>query len=185
MKGACDEHSSQAGTTTHAPDSSGRAVSPGEGILEALLDDKAGFTTRLAETFDEREIVELMLAMGLRYSDLALALGVHPRTVRAWIDEQDRGLTRQRDGILAMKALVLFLLRRGILMPRQIALWLVEPLETLQFRRPLAVLAEGRLDDVVNASSPFTRPEPALEIAPASKPAVAAGAAARAHGPTR
>jgi transposase-like protein len=143
---------------------------------EELLDDKEQFTERLAETFEEREIVRIMLSMGLRYSDLALALTVHPRTVRAWIDEEDRDLSRQRDGILALKALVLFLLRRGILGPRQIAMWLVEPLESLEFRRPLAVLAEGRLNDVVDASRTFTRPEPALDGPRPSTPAVAAGA---------
>jgi hypothetical protein len=160
-------------------------VSTEQNELQAILDDKAQFTSRLAETFDEREIVRLMLAMGLRPSDLALALGVHPRTVRAWFDEQDRDVSRQRDGILALKALVLFLLRRGILGPRQIALWLVEPLETLKFRRPLAVLAEGRLNDVVDASATFTRPEPALEGHKVAKPAVAAGAAARGDVPRR
>ena len=92
-------------------------MSPDQGELETLADEKERFTTRLAETFDEREIVRMMLEMGLRHTDLALALGVHPRTVRAWIDEPDRDLSRQRDGILALKALVLFLLRRGILTP--------------------------------------------------------------------
>jgi hypothetical protein len=150
--------------------------------LETFADEKTRFTTRLAETFDEREIVRMMLEMGLRHSDLALALGVHPRTVRAWIDEPDRDLTRQRDGILALKALVLFLLRRGILAPQQISLWLVEPLESLGFRRPLAVLAEGRLNDVIDASATFTRPEPALAATPASKPEVAAGAVGRGNG---
>jgi hypothetical protein len=150
--------------------------------IEELLNDKAAFTNRLAETFSEREIVRLMLWIGLRYSDLALALTVHPRTVRAWIDEEDRDLVRQRDGILALKALVLFLLRRGVLGPRQIALWLVEPLETLDFRRPLAVLAEGRLNDVVNASSSFTKPEPAMLSPNPSRPEVAAGAVGRRDG---
>ncbi len=150
--------------------------------IQGLLDDKAAFTNRLAETFSEREIVRLMLGIGLRYSDLALALTVHPRTVRAWIDEEDRDLVRQRDGILALKALVLFLLRRGVLGPRQIALWLVEPLETLDFRRPLAVLAEGRLNDVVNASSSFTKPEPAMLSPTPSRPEVAAGAVGRRDG---
>jgi hypothetical protein len=150
--------------------------------IEELLNDKAAFTNRLAETFSEREIVRMMLWMGLRYSDLALALTVHPRTVRAWIDEEDRELVRQRDGILALKALVLFLLRRGTLGPRQIALWLVEPLETLDFRRPLAVLAEGRLNDVVNASNTFTKPEPTLSSPSPSRRAVAAGAVGRRDG---
>ena len=146
---------------------------------EELLNDKRGFADRLAETFEPREIVRLLLTMGLRYSDLALALNVHPRTVRAWIDDKDRDLSRQRDGILALKALVLFLLRRGILGPRQIAMWLVEPLESLEFRRPLAVLAEGDLNAVVDASGTFTRPEPALASPRPSNRAVAAGAVGR------
>jgi hypothetical protein len=150
-----------------------------EGELNALLEDKQAFIDRLAGTFEPRNIVRLLLATGLRYSDLAMALNVHPRTVRAWMDEEGRDLGRQRDGILALKALVLFLLRRGILGPRQIAMWLVEPLPDLGFRRPLAVLAEDRLNDVVNASSTFTRPEPALGSRLPIKPAVAAGAVGR------
>lgn len=148
-----------------------------------LIDDKEAFADRLAGTFDLREIVELMLQTGLRPNDLALALNVHPRTVRAWIDKSgDRDPGRQRDGILALKALVLFLLRRGILTPRPLALWLVEPQEQLGFRRPLAVLADGGLEDVVAASASFTRPEPQPEIQPSASPSVAAGAAGRKRG---
>lgn len=144
-----------------------------------LLDDKAGFASRLAETFEPREIVELLLAMGLRFSDLALALNVHPRTVRAWIEDEGRDPDRQRDGILSLKALVLFLLRRGILSPRQVAMWLVEPREDLGFRRPLAVFAEDGLHDVVGASAPFVRPEPELGRGAPAGHAVAAGATKR------
>jgi len=147
-----------------------------------LINDKDAFANRLAETFDLREIVELMLAMGLRFSDLALALNVHPRTVRAWTEESsDRDPGRQRDGILALKALVLFLLRRGILAPQPLALWLVEPQDALGFRRPLAVLADGRLEDVVGASAPFIRPEPPHDPRQSTHPSVAAGAAGRAE----
>jgi hypothetical protein len=136
---------------------------PASEETEQLVADKDAFTNRLAETFDLREVVRLLLAMELRHSDLALALNVHPRTVRAWMESDERDPGRQRDGILALKALVLYLLRRGVLRPRQVALWLVEPLPELDFRRPLAVLAEGRLDDVVAASTSFTRPEPPLQ----------------------
>jgi hypothetical protein len=147
--------------------------------LDAPTKDKEAFASRLAETFEPRDVIQLMLGMGLRYSDLALALNVHPRTVRAWTETEDRGPDRQRDGVLALKALVLFLLRRGVLEPRQVALWLVEPHEQLGFRRPLAVLAEGKLSDVVAASGDFTRPEPALSHETPAKQAVAAGAAGR------
>lgn len=103
------------------------------------------------------------------------------------MDEAERDLSRQRDGILALKALVLFLLRRGILGTRQVAMWLVEPLEDLGFRRPLAVLAEGedRLGEVVNASGAFTRPEPVLTSGLPAKRAVAAGAVGRGGGLAR
>lgn len=150
-----------------------------KGTYEALLAEKTAFTDRLAETFDLRETVALLLSTGLRPSDLALALDVHPRTVRAWMESEDRDLGRQRDGILALKALMLYLLRRGGLMPNQVALWLVEPLPELGFRRPLAVLPEGGLEDVVRASRSFTRPEPPPGGAPPDTRAVAAGAAGR------
>ena len=144
---------------------------------QELLADKKAFTDRLAETFDPLEVIRLLLAMGLRQSDLALALAVHPRTVRAWLEAGDRDPSRQRDGILSLKAVVLFLLRRGLLSPSNVAGWLVEPNERLDFRRPLAVLAEGRLDDVLSASTTFVRPpaEPS-EAETEVDPAVAAGA---------
>lgn len=147
---------------------------------EDLIDDKDAFASHLAETFELEKIVGLMLAMGLRFSDLALALNVHPRTVRAWMESDDRDPGRQRDGILALKALVLFLLRRGILTPRQVAFWLVEPSDSLAFRRPLAVLADGKLEDVVAASTSFTRPVPPHGNSRRTDPSVAAGAAGRA-----
>lgn len=178
------QHGARSKGTTARRRGNGATVSDEE-LPAALLQDKTQFTARLAESFDEREIVRLMLLMGLRYSDLALALNVHPRTVRAWIESEDRDLARQRDGILALKALVLYLLRRGALTPRQIAMWLVEPLETLEFRRPLAVLAEDRLGDVVDASRTFTSPEPALQTPRPSKPEVAAGAVAPRDGLAR
>jgi DNA-binding transcriptional regulator YiaG len=150
-----------------------------------LLADREAFAEHLASAFDLLEILELMQLLGLRHSDLALALGVHPRTVRAWLDETDeRDPNRQRDAILSLKALVLFLLRRGILNPRQLALWLVEPHERLEFRRPLAVLAEGGLNEVVSASAAFVRPETPRRLGATTrdspaKRAVAAGAAGR------
>ncbi len=147
---------------------------------DALLTDKQAFANRLAETFEPRDVIELMLVLGLRFSDLALALNVHPRTVRAWVESDDRDPSRQRDGILKLKALILFLLRRGILSPRQIALWLVEPHEKLGFRRPLAVMAEENgLGEVVTVSAPFTRPEPELNRHLPAKQSVAAGAVGR------
>jgi hypothetical protein len=121
--------------------------------------------------------VKLLINMGLRPSDLALALGVHPRTVRAWLEPGDRDPGRHRDSILSLKAVVLFLLRRGLLSPPNVAGWLVEPNEELSFKRPLAVLAEDRLDDVLNASATFVRP-PAEHSGETVEvdPAIAAGA---------
>jgi hypothetical protein len=132
-------------------------------VTAELLSDKDAFASKLAATFEPDDIVRMFLAMDLRYSDLALALKVHPRTVRAWIEEEDRDADRQRDRILTLKALVLFLLRRGVLSPRQVAMWLIEPQEALSFRRPLAVLADDGLDPIVSASAPFVRPEPTLQ----------------------
>ena len=148
-------------------------------ITAELLDDKIAFADLLAETFEPRDVVRLLLATGLRHSDLALALNVHPRTVRAWMDDETRDMDRHRDGILSLKALILFLLRRGILTPRQLALWLVEPQEALDFRRPLAVFAEKGLHAVVSASAAVVRPEPALGSGLPPKAGVAAGAANR------
>jgi len=146
-----------------------------------LLNDRQAFANRLAQTFEPRQVIALLLTTGLRYSDLALALKVHPRTVRAWIEDEQRDPARQRDGILLLKALMLFLLRRGILTPRQLALWLVEPNNQLGFRRPLAVFAERGVDDVINASGEFTRPEPSLADDVPER-GVAAGAAGRGTG---
>lgn len=147
---------------------------------EGLVEDREALVAKLAETFEPLDVVRLMLHMGLRYTDLALALDVHPRTVRSWLESEDRDPGRHRDGILSLKSVVLFLLRRGILTPRQVALWLVEPNEQLDFRRPLAVLAEdGGIHDVVSASATFTRPEPHRRQMAATNRAVAAGARGR------
>ena len=132
---------------------------------DAQLKSRDDLAALLAQTFEPTDIVRLLSEMGLRYSDLALALGVHPRTIRAWLDESDsREADRQRDEIQALKAVVLFMLRRGILKPRQLSLWLVEPNEQLDFQRPLAVLGEGdisqTLSPLINAGAPFLRPEP-------------------------
>jgi hypothetical protein len=132
---------------------------------DVQLKNREEFATLLAKTFEPTEIVRLLSEMGLRYSDLALALGVHPRTIRAWLDESDpRDADRQRDEIQALKAVILFMLRRGMLKPRQLSLWLVEPNERLDFRRPLAVFGEGdisqTLSPLIKAGTPFLRPEP-------------------------
>jgi transposase-like protein len=149
-----------------------------------LVEDRDALVTELAETFEPLDIVRLMLKIGLRYSDLALALDVHPRTVRSWLESEDRDPGRHRDAILSLKSVVLFLLRRGILTPRQVALWLVEPNEQLDFRRPLAVLVEdGGIHAVISASATFTRPEPRRKEIPASNKAVAAGATGRRTSP--
>jgi transposase-like protein len=145
-----------------------------------LLNDRDALIARLAETYEPLEVVRLMYTIGLRYSDLALALDVHPRTVRSWLESEDRDPGRHRDGILTLKSVVLFLLRRGIVPPRQVALWLVEPNERLDFRRPLAVLSEdGGIHDVISASATFTRPEPRRKEIPVANDAVAAGATGR------
>lgn len=135
-----------------------------EGSGAARLKDKDAFAARLAQTFEPTEIVRLLIEMGLHLNDLALVLNVHPRTIRAWLDESDqRTAERQRDEILALKSLVLFLLRRGILTPRQLALWLIEPNDKLEFRRPLAALGEGDINEnliwVMKAAAPFVDPE--------------------------
>jgi hypothetical protein len=139
--------------------------------------DRQAFAERFAQTYDPLEIIQLLMAMGLRAPDLALALGVHPRTVRAWLEPGSRDPDRYRDEILSLKAVVLFLLRRGFLSPPNVAGWLVEPNEDLGFKRPLAVLAEGRLDDVLDASTTFVRPpaDTSAEVAEVD-PAVAASA---------
>jgi DNA-binding transcriptional regulator YiaG len=145
-----------------------------------LLDDRDALVAQLAATFEPLEVVRLMHAVGLRFSDLALALDVHPRTVRAWLESDDRDPGRHRDAILTLKSVVLFLLRRGIVPPRQVALWLVEPNEQLGFRRPLAVLSdENGIHDVISASTTFTRPEPQRKEIPTTSDAVAAGATGR------
>jgi transposase-like protein len=148
---------------------------------DAQIKSREDFAALLAQTFDPTEIVQLLSEMGLRYSDLALALGVHPRTIRAWLDQSDpRQADRQRDEIQALKAVVLFMLRRGILKPRQLSLWLVEPNERLEFRRPLALLGEGdisqTLHPLIRAGSPFLRAEPSEN---AREKDVAAGAVVR------
>jgi transposase-like protein len=140
------------------------------------------FAALLAQTFEPTDIVRLLSEMGLRYEDLALALGVHPRTIRAWLDESDpRDAGRQRDEIQALKAVVLFMLRRGIWKPRQLSLWLVEPNETLEFRRPLAVFGEGdigqTLSPLIQAGAPFLRSDP--DDAATSRREVAAGGVVR------
>jgi transposase-like protein len=145
---------------------------------------REALVAELAETFDPLEVVRVMLRIGLRYSDLALALDVHPRTVRAWLESDERDPGRHRDAILTLKSVVLFLLRRGILSPEDVALWLVEPNPKLGFRRPLAVLTEeGGIHDVISASATFTRPEPRRTPIPTSNKAVAAGATGRREAP--
>jgi hypothetical protein len=150
------------------------ATEPGQ---EFSVGDREAFAERVAQTYDPLELIQLLVAMGLRPSDLALALSVHPRTIRAWLEPGDRDPDRYRDAILSLKAVVLFLLRRGLLSPPNVAGWLVEPNEDLGFKRPLAVLAEGRLDDVLDASATFVRPpaDTSAEVADVD-PAVAAGA---------
>ncbi|HEX3172955.1 MAG TPA: hypothetical protein VHQ43_01890 [Solirubrobacterales bacterium] len=151
-------------------------------IGNELLLDREAFAAELAQTFEPADIVRLLNEMGLRYSDLALALGVHPRTIHAWLDESDpRDGDRQRDQIQSLKAAILFLLRRGVLTPRQLALWLAEPNERLEFRRPLAVFGDGDISEtlspLITAGAPFLHPEPEESAAP--HPSVAAGAATR------
>lgn len=149
----------------------------------SALKDKDRFAALLAQTFEPTEIVRALIEMDLRPSDLALVLDVHPRTIKAWLDRSDqRTAERQRDQILALKSLVLFLLRRGVLSPRELALWLIEPNEKLGFRRPLAALGEGDVDDnlvaVMKAATPFIDPE--LDTpATVPNPRVAAGAVNR------
>lgn len=149
-----------------------------ESDQEVPVGDREAFAERMSQTYDPLELIQLLVAMGLRPSDLALALGVHPRTVRAWLEPGARDPDRYRDGILSLKAVVLFLLRRGLLSPPNVAGWLVEPNEDLGFKRPLAVLAEGRLDDVLDASATFVRPpaDTSAEVAEVDR-AVAASAA--------
>jgi hypothetical protein len=150
--------------------------------MDAQLKDREEFAGLLARTFEPTEIVQLLSEMGLRYEDLALALGVHPRTIRAWLDDSDsRDASRQRDEIQALKAVVLFMLRRGNWKPRQLSLWLVEPNETLDFRRPLAVLGEGdiaqTLSPLIRAGAPFLRSEADTATTPQRE--VTAGAVVR------
>jgi hypothetical protein len=134
-------------------------------VSDAVLADKDAFAAQLAQTFEPGEIVGMLKSMGLRPSDLALGLGVHPRTIQAWLDTTDRrDGERQRDEILTLKALIVFLLRRGVLAPKQLAVWLVEPNDRLAFRRPLAVLSDESTSESLNlvmeASLPFLHPEP-------------------------
>ena len=157
---------------------------PIEGTAENSDAAREALVAELAETFDPLEVLRVMLRIDLRYSDLALALDVHPRTVRAWLESDERDPGRHRDAILTLKSVVLFLLRRGILSPEDVGLWLLEPNPKLGFRRPLAVLTEdGGIHDVISASATFTRPEPRRTPIPTSNKAVAAGATGRREAP--
>lgn len=133
--------------------------------LSEQLESREMFADLLAQTFEPTEIVQLLSETGLRLDDLALALNVHPRTIRAWVDDSDpRQADRQRDEIQALKAVVLFMLRRGILKPQELAYWLVEPNAKLDFRRPLAVLGDGdiseTMSELIKAGAPFLKAEP-------------------------
>lgn len=146
---------------------------------EGLIENKEDFAGALAQAYEPTEIVELLTEMGLRPSDLALALNVHPRTIRAWLDDSDRTADRQRDDILALKSIVLFLLRQGSFAAKHLAIWLIEPNPDLDFRRPLAVLGEGDSNEalvkVMRASAPFVQPKEPQTL----RQSVAAGATSR------
>lgn len=131
---------------------------------EAIFEDKEIFADVLYREERLPEVLRLIGGMGINSSHLAGSIDVQADTVDNWLNSSsETEIEDHSASIQVLQATTLYLLRRGILPPRALALWLVEPREELQDRSPLSVLPlEGGQDRVIQAAfaSDFLRPEP-------------------------
>lgn len=129
------------------------------------LNDKEVYANILYAAEEPGLQLGLIACMGIGYRHVASALGadVTPETVKEWMNCESEPTEEHEYGIFTLKSTILFLLRRGILGPRQVGAWLIEPNLELEGVTPLATLAnEGGVERVVMASRTFIRPEPQL-----------------------
>lgn len=134
----------------------------------AIFEDREKLADVLYREERPVEVLKLIGGMGVNSSHLAGSIDVQVGTIDNWLNsssetEVEVEIEDHSDSIQALKATTLYLLRRGILPPRALALWLVEPREELQNRSPLAMLPlEDGQQKVIKAAfiSDFLRPEP-------------------------
>lgn len=96
---------------------------------------------------------------GLSNADIARATGAAPSTVRAWLAGTRNPTGERADRLIELAALVERLLR--VMEPSYIAVWLRRPIEALDDRTPLDLLARGDFRQVARVVSsledaPFT-----------------------------
>jgi hypothetical protein len=116
----------------------------------------------LFEEQDPNLSLRLIGDMGITAAELGSGINVSGDKVESWFAGDSSDITEHELAIHGLKSTILFLLRRGILNPSQLALWLTLPNPDLEDETPLATMPkEGGLDAVLQASRTFTRPEPA------------------------
>lgn len=86
--------------------------------------------------------------MGLTDSEIALATGVHRRTVQRWINS---GAAPQPQHAFAMERLreLMHLLRTCFATPVAVQEWLHSPVPLLRGRSPASLIQENRSDEVI------------------------------------
>ena len=112
----------------------------------------------LYEETDPVGALQLLGSMGLKPSEIAAGIGVPPDIVESWHGGNIDDVPEHELAIYGLKSTTIYLLKRGILNPSELALWLTQPLENLQGDTPLITLPqEGGLEAVLLAAAPFIR----------------------------
>ena len=96
---------------------------------------------------------------GLTGADIARATGAAPSTARAWLAGTRNPTGERADRLIELSALVKRLQR--VMDSSFIAMWLCRPIEALDGRKPLDLLARGEFREVARVVSsledaPFT-----------------------------
>ncbi len=110
---------------------------------------------RLDRAVESDEIVRALAGYGLTQADVGAAAGVSVRSVRSVRNWARDGVLRRahEERLLALRQVVLLL--DDSLSPRGVGQWLRAHNTLLGGRRPLALLADGDVDDVRGAAAAF------------------------------
>jgi hypothetical protein len=117
----------------------------------------------LREALRPNDILTALQAIGLDSRDLAEGVGADERTVRRWLGGQAPTRNHQQT-IGQLRVLAIHILQRRGLSIDLVARWLRLPDSELRFKTPLAVLAEGGLNDVIVAFDEYVAPRPGAAL---------------------
>ncbi len=111
--------------------------------------------SKVASAFND-EAVRVRTEGHLNHEQIAVAVGAAPSTVRDWLAYRSMPTGKRADRLVALAEIVDRLQR--VIDPAYIPVWMTKPIEALDNRRPLDLIAAGKARRVAQLVSSLEDP---------------------------